>query len=932
MLVIMQSEARRHSRTKGWAAHPAKMIKPIVITLALVAAMLSAGCGSITNSAGGSTVAANGRAAFTSAEVGADGSVTVNWNPYTFNNGANGSYVVVFSQGNSSPGSLDLGKLGAQHPENFASVPAGTTTLKVPWVDPTVYPAPSFWVIPVDGGQLVTGAASAPMIVNRARAPFAGDVAGWPGWLSKDQQQNDTVTYADSGLDKAASTVDEVNGYVSNASTVITGMDGFMKVAEPVGWGIAADALSYASTVGDVAMVAYQTWNIVKDLESVQSESLTLEIDSPTGVDGSTIEPKIQSACSHGHFAGLTPATKDGTVTARWDPNQGQGGDTRIQCDVKVLTGQQGTMLTADATKSAYDQYVSFSFNYDTTDKDKDWIPEVTNFFDGAGYGDKVSIYNALSTDQWNAIKGDACGGFGNWLKNGFSVACATGIEDSPTRVSLNLGKNVWTPGVASEYYNLNAPGWKPTQSPNYRYFAGIGTPWPGDVKGAPAVPAVSNHITNDVIFDSSLGASCVAGDSSANPPTSDCGLAQLPSNIPAPPDGKRTVGYYANYSPYHAAPQFYANGQPTSIPFSALTDVNYGFAYIHNGSDFFNTGPFADYAGKTGQCVPSDPYGDLKKPYLANGYQPYQGGYNVINRYGRSVNPNIKTKLVIGGYQQTVGGSTSAPQKGDVPWGQITKDEASMDNFVQSCVALANQYGFDGITLDWEFPTAADTQNYLTLLSKFRAKLGGAPLTIAAPADPGKIPASGGKSIADSVDWLEVMAYDYYGQTFGDHRTNLNAPLYPDKSDPKATPGFSVDESVSAYLAAGVDPNKIVLGVPFYGRTYTGVAPGAPNGLYANFSGPTDANSPNAFIDYGAIAPTVGVGGNQRIWLDTQQVPVLYNAGAGTWTSYDDPQSIAAKSQYASSKNLRGTMFWESTGDSMKGDLLTALNSGKSP
>jgi len=68
-------------------------------------------------------------------------------------------------------------------------------------------------------------------------------------------------------------------------------------------------------------------------------------------------------------------------------------------------------------------------------------------------------------------------------------------------------------------------------------------------------------------------------------------------------------------------------------------------------------------------------------------------------------------------------------------------------------------------------------------------------------------------KNLITLLDHFHIMSYDIHGSWDG--YTSHNAPLY-------APPGDnSVSECVDYFLSQGVPPYKIVLGVPFYGRTY---------------------------------------------------------------------------------------------------------------
>jgi len=278
----------------------------------------------------------------------------------------------------------------------------------------------------------------------------------------------------------------------------------------------------------------------------------------------------------------------------------------------------------------------------------------------------------------------------------------------------------------------------------------------------------------------------------------------------------------------------------------------------------------------------------------------------------------------------------------------------ATRSNFVNSAVAFVRSYRFDGIDLDWEFPTAIglpcvdgavcqrpeDKQNYVLLVDALRwaFDLAGRKdrkhyaLTIAAGAGKNHVLDPSGSSawlvaLAKSVDWINIMSYDYHGPW--DATSGLLAPLFVDPADGSATAAsFNADASVKLFLDQGIAPSQLVLGMPFYGYGWAGCAPG-PNadGLYQPCSGAAvgskGANFDHAFlVDAGYLtkdaagAYSVGANGFIRHWNAASKVPYLYNADSKVFISYEDEASVHEKAAYLQAKGLRGAMFWELNAD----------------
>ena len=254
----------------------------------------------------------------------------------------------------------------------------------------------------------------------------------------------------------------------------------------------------------------------------------------------------------------------------------------------------------------------------------------------------------------------------------------------------------------------------------------------------------------------------------------------------------------------------------------------------------------------------------------------------------------------------------------------------ATRADLAQSCVEFMTQNGFDGIDIDWEFPGAADSENFSALLQELRSRLDVQGetdgrqylLTIAAPAGPDNIANLQLAQIYPLLDWINLESYDFSTASSG--KTNFNAPLFTEKGD------LSVSAAVNSYLAAGVPSDKIVMGVRFVGTGWQGVGP-TNNGLYQTAAGAAPGTwdapgaAPSGSFGYQDIEDNY-LPSYTRTWDDEAQAPWLYNAGTGIMLSYEDPQSLAAKANYVLANQLGGMMIWELSADDDEDTLLHAL------
>ena len=375
----------------------------------------------------------------------------------------------------------------------------------------------------------------------------------------------------------------------------------------------------------------------------------------------------------------------------------------------------------------------------------------------------------------------------------------------------------------------------------------------------------------------------------------------------------QKVVGYYIEWGVYGR------DYQPADMPLEKLTHVNSAFADI----------------GADGRIKIGDPYAAIEKLYPGDSWdQPYAGTYNQLNNVLRAKHPHIRTLISVGGW--TWSGRFS----------DVALTESSRGLFAESCVEFIRSYNFDGVDIDWEYPVEGglssntkrpeDGVNYTLLLEELRRQLDiaadedGRPylLTIASPAGWDKVRHLEIDRLSEVLDFINIMTYDLRGAwdltTTAHHASMFENPADPSDANSVAAK-YNVSWVVDEFLAQGASPEKIVLGIPFYGRAWGGVSdplgngglyqPGSlvPPGTWDDWSsGATGVN------DFFEIEDMISSGAYTRYWDDIAKVPYLYSPSMhqGHFISYEDAESLTYKIDYLLELELGGVMFWEVTAD----------------
>jgi len=153
-------------------------------------------------------------------------------------------------------------------------------------------------------------------------------------------------------------------------------------------------------------------------------------------------------------------------------------------------------------------------------------------------------------------------------------------------------------------------------------------------------------------------------------------------------------------------------------------------------------------------------------------------------------------------------------------------------------------------------------------------------------------------------LDFWNLMAYDYAGSW--DAKSGHQANIHPSKQVPEATP-FNSHQAVDFYKKQGVKGDKIVLGMPLYGRAFC-----ETDGLGMPFNGVGEGSWENGVFDFKALP----LAGAEEKWDGEAGATYSYDPAKKHLVTYDTLEIAREKTRWLKKEGLGGAMWWESSGD----------------
>ncbi|GAB1211735.1 hypothetical protein ATERTT37_000859 [Aspergillus terreus] len=358
-----------------------------------------------------------------------------------------------------------------------------------------------------------------------------------------------------------------------------------------------------------------------------------------------------------------------------------------------------------------------------------------------------------------------------------------------------------------------------------------------------------------------------------------------------------KVIGYYEAWSARRECYPF----PPAAIPIEGLTHLNFAFGYI-DPSSF--------------EIVPMDSLTPASLFTQTADVRTFKSGLSDLQVY-----------ISLGGWTFSDNGTDTQPVFGD-----ITSTEANQQKFAYNLIDFMKKYGFDGVDIDWEYPGAgdrggkeADTENYVLLMKTLRETFdnsahGPYGLTFTIPSSYWYLRWFDVPGMLKYADWTNMMTYDLHGvwdkeNPIGDivqAHTNLT----------------EIKQSMDLLWRNNVSPEKVVMGLGFYGRSFTlkkstCTSPGCTFAGAAEAGACTDNAGTLAYFEIQDIIS----GKDPKVTHDEDAAVKYFTFSNDQWVSFDDDETFKQKVDWANDVGLGGLMIWSIDQDDKQFSALTACS-----
>ena len=611
--------------------------------------------------------------------------------------------------------------------------------------------------------------------------------------------------------------------------------------------------------------------------------------------------------------------------------------------------------------------------------------PQIPWFYSDVAVGESIDI-------PWVIYSGDGAIAW-SLLVNGTTVCSeSASISDPATSGVCSVSSSYLSSGstlnntAVSVTYSDSSSELSDEVTFVYAASSAISFPSPSSSQAASAcggvdVGDVVNATNNSACYDYLLGDDNFGGPHD-----------QVPSYLD-PANGRdfEVIAYFIEWGIYDR------DFHPADLPANLLSTALYSFVKL-KGDD--HTDPNCESCSFTGEVDLADYNAALLKSYATDVWCDINGSDWTVDSACKANGifkqfwllkqkfPHLKTCVSVGGWSFSR------------PFPLVAEDATMRATFADSIVDMAEKYHFDCIDIDWEFPIIGggdykvtdasgnpsydydldgntpflapsdnDAQYFADLIQELRAEIDSRGLAI----DINSAMYSGDYGMskmdynlfAGNLHGIHMMTYDFYGAW--DPYTGMQAALFPN-SDPLSNEvalqypdAYNNQHNIASAMARAVNNaidngfesntamrRKIVPGLAFYGRNYSGVSTTPVPGAYMVLAhsaaeqlsweqGNLNYVQLKGYYDHGETLYGNGdydgggynTGGRSWTynWDEESQTPFLYDSGTQSFVSYTDPRGIFYQTCHAARENSKGVMFWEISGDSEDSQLVNAIH-----
>jgi chitinase len=350
-----------------------------------------------------------------------------------------------------------------------------------------------------------------------------------------------------------------------------------------------------------------------------------------------------------------------------------------------------------------------------------------------------------------------------------------------------------------------------------------------------------------------------------------------------------RVVGYYEGWAYKRPCNKFL----PEQIPINLYSVLNYAFATIDP----------VTFAVK----APTKKDEDMMQ--------------RLIER--KKFDKGLKVFIAIGGWTFNDPGPTATT------FSDIARSSENRAAFIKSLLGFMMHYGFDGVDLDWEYPQADDRSgrpedfdNFVELMSqlKLQLRLYGYQVSITLPASYWYLQHFDIVRLQLYVDFFNMMTYDLHGTwDIGSKHVKPELNAHTNLTEIKT--------ALDLLWRNKINPEKVVLGLAFYGRAVVPSDPGCTTAgcLFAS-GAPRLPCSGEISVALNSEIDDIISKENIKPSLNKDAAVKLMTYGGGNWVSFDDGDTFKMKIDFAKSQCLGGVMVWAVSHDTKDSKYSSAL------